>query len=84
MVVPFTEEIALTYARLYAKLRKKGSPIPANDLAIAATAVHHGHDLLVGSCDEAHFRAVPGLRILVLGGGVAWLIAAGKRTGEKS
>lgn len=66
MVIPFSEEIARTYARTYATLSKKGRPIPSNDLAVAATALHHGHELLVGENDEAHFRSVPGLKVRVL------------------
>jgi len=64
--IPFDEELAPTYAKLYAALRAKGIQIPSNDLAIAATALHHGHEVLVGSCDEAHFRSVPGLKVRVL------------------
>lgn len=65
-VLPFTEEIAPTFARLFAQQRRIGRPIPAIDLTIAATALHHGHDLLVGRSDEAHFRSVRGLRLYVL------------------
>lgn len=66
-VIPFDERVAGTYARIYAALRKAGTPIPSNDLAIAASVVHFGHTLLVGPRDEAHFRRVPGLVIRVLG-----------------
>lgn len=68
IVLPWDAELAPTYARLYASLRRAGTPIPANDLAIAALAVHHGHELLVGPNDERHFRTVPGLKVRVLGG----------------
>lgn len=67
-VLPFTEEIAPTYARLWAELARQGTPIPSNDLAIAATAVHYRHRVVVGRRDEAHFRRVPGLEVEVLGG----------------
>lgn len=66
-VLPFDEDVAQAYARLYADLRRAGTPIPANDLAIAALALHHGHDILVSARDEHHFRAVPGLTVRVLG-----------------
>ena len=36
--------------------------IPANDLAVAATALQLEYGVLVGPQDEAHFRRVPGLR----------------------
>ena len=65
--IPFTEEVAPTYAKLYVDLRKLGKQIPSNDLAIAAIAVRFGHDVLVGASDEAHFRGIPGLKVLVLG-----------------
>ncbi len=66
-VLPFDERVAGTYARLYAALRKAGTPLPANDLAIAASVVHFGHELLVGPRGEAHFGRVPGLKVRVLG-----------------
>ena len=66
-VLPFDESVAPTYARLYATLRRSGTPIPANDLAIAALAVHFGHELLVGPRREEDFARVPGLALRVLG-----------------
>ncbi len=65
-VLSFTEEIAPTYARLYATLRHQGMPIPQNDLSIAATAVHFNHTLVIGPADEKHFRQVPGLSLEVV------------------
>ena len=47
------------YALIYAALRRKGKPIPSNDLWIAASALEHGAGLL--SLD-AHFAEVDGLR----------------------
>ena len=66
IVLPFSEEMARTYSRLYVDLRRRGTLIPANDLAIAATAVSAGLEILVGLNDEAHFRAVPGLVVRTL------------------
>jgi tRNA(fMet)-specific endonuclease VapC len=63
----FDERIAPTYARIYAELTRAGTSIPSNDLAIAASAVHFGHELLVGAADEEHFRRVQGLVVRVLG-----------------
>jgi predicted nucleic acid-binding protein len=62
-IVAFGVEIAARWAALAAALRKKGAMIPGNDLAVAATAVELGFDVLVGPEDEAHFRRVPGLRV---------------------
>jgi predicted nucleic acid-binding protein len=44
-------------------LSREGRLIPANDLAVAATACHLGYGVLVGPRDEAHFRSVPRLRV---------------------
>ena len=51
-----------TSALVRAKIRE-GHLIPANDLAVAATALHLGFGVVVGQQDEAHFRSVPGLRV---------------------
>ncbi len=68
-VVEFGSAVAERWADLYAALSKTGRLIPANDLAVAATAVAIGFGVLVGPGDEAHFRMVPGLRVVVLGEG---------------
>jgi predicted nucleic acid-binding protein len=62
-IVDFGAEIAQTWARLSAELRKRGAMIPGNDLAVAATAVELGFDVLVGPEDEVHFRRLPALRV---------------------
>ncbi len=62
-VLPFTSEIAEVWAEAFAELQRGGIPIPANDLAIAATALHHRLTLLVGRKDEAHFRRIKGLKV---------------------
>jgi tRNA(fMet)-specific endonuclease VapC len=58
-VVPSTEATADNYALVYAALRRKGKPVPTNDLWIAASALEHGAALLTL---DAHFSAVDGLR----------------------
>jgi predicted nucleic acid-binding protein len=40
--------------------------IPANDLAVAATALSLGFGVVVGPGDHANFRQVPGLRVELL------------------
>jgi tRNA(fMet)-specific endonuclease VapC len=52
-------ETAHHYAEVKTHLRRKGRPIPENDLWIAALA--RQHDATVASRD-VHFDAVPGLR----------------------
>ena len=46
------------YAAILNDLRAAGTPIPTNDMWIAATAFQHGYKLY--SKDE-HFRLIPGL-----------------------
>jgi len=59
-IVPVTPQTADSYGLVYAMLRRKGRPIPSNDLWIAATALEHGAALL--SLD-AHFSSIDGLRL---------------------
>ena len=58
-LLPITADTADSYALVYGALRRKGQPIPANDLWIAARALEHGCALLTL---DAHFRQVEGLR----------------------
>jgi len=58
-IYPVTADTADSYALVYARLRRKGQPIPSNDLWIAASALEHGAALL--SLD-AHFDHIDGLR----------------------
>lgn len=53
-------DTARAYARLKTDLRRRGTPIPDNDLWIAATAVRHGLTL---ATRDRHFEAVPGLTV---------------------
>ena len=45
---------------IYLALKKAATPIPTNDMWIAASALQH--NLLLYTFDQ-HFQAVPGLRI---------------------
>ncbi len=65
-VVEFGAGAAAHWARLFGALSRSGRLIPANDLMIAATAQFLEFGVLVGPGDEAHFRAVPGLRVEAL------------------
>lgn len=65
-VVEFGSALAELWATLFADLRLQGTPIPANDLAVAATARSLGFAVLVGERDEAHFRRVDGLDVRVV------------------
>lgn len=52
------EDTAEFYARVYWELKKKGKPIPANDMWVAASAMRHGLSLF--TFDE-HFCNIDGL-----------------------
>jgi len=58
-VVPSTAATADLYALVYAALRRKGQPIPTNDLWIAASSLEHGAAMLTL---DGHFQAIDGLR----------------------
>lgn len=58
-VLPVTAETADSYALVYAGLRRKGQPIPTNDLWIAASALEHSAALLTR---DSHFSQIDGLR----------------------
>jgi predicted nucleic acid-binding protein len=57
-VAPASMGTAEWYGRVAAALKKKGRPIPTNDVWIAATTFEHGAELL--SFDD-HFAEVSGL-----------------------
>lgn len=60
-VLPITADTAAFYATVFALLRRKGRPIPTNDLWIAASAFEHGLALVT---HDAHFREIEGLRLV--------------------
>jgi tRNA(fMet)-specific endonuclease VapC len=55
------ERTARHYAEIYGALRAAGTPVPTNDLWIAALARQHRLSLLTF---DAHFKAIPGLAVL--------------------
>lgn len=55
------EGTAHHYGRIKASLRRRGRPIPGNDVWIAASAVQH--DLVLATRD-AHFQYVEGLTVI--------------------
>ena len=60
-VVSFPETAAQTYGEVRATLEKRGQPIGANDLWIAAHALSAGLTLVSNNCRE--FERVPGLKL---------------------
>lgn len=65
-IVPFAPEIAEHYADIHAELARAGTPIPQNDLAVAATGRAFGFAVLVGPKDEQRFAQVDGLDTRVI------------------
>jgi tRNA(fMet)-specific endonuclease VapC len=53
-----SRETAEHYARLFVQLKRAGTPVPDNDLWIAALALEH--DLLLITRDK-HFERIPQL-----------------------
>lgn len=65
-VEPFTAETAQHYADIFAELSSGGLLIPQNDIVVAATARQHDCCVLVGPKDEANFRRVEGIQVVLL------------------
>jgi tRNA(fMet)-specific endonuclease VapC len=60
-IVTITRNIADRYAALFKHLKIHGTPIPTNDIWIAAAAFETGSML---ASYDAHFALVPGLMVL--------------------
>ena len=60
-VVPFDLPSAQVHAALAADLGRKGTPLGAHDLMIAATAVQLGY--AVATCDRRSFSRIDGLAV---------------------
>jgi predicted nucleic acid-binding protein len=60
-VLPFDAAVAKVFGRVRAELEVAGTRLDDADLQIAATALHHGLDLVAGNV--RHFARVPGLHI---------------------
>lgn len=58
VVIDTTDNVAQRYAEIVAILRRQGTPIPTNDIWIAAAALENGGRIVAY---DSHFRAVPGL-----------------------
>lgn len=64
-ILPLTSDIARAIARVRSQLDTAGTPIPPNDLIIAATALAMATPLVTR---DIHFGSVPGLEIVHLPG----------------
>lgn len=54
--LPIDEETAEYYSQIYTELRRKGKPIPTNDMWIAATALQHRLPLFTYDRDFVHIE----------------------------
>ena len=57
-VIPINGITADRYSRVVLELKRQGTPIPTNDIWLAAQALEHGAELLTL---DRHFEYVPGL-----------------------
>jgi predicted nucleic acid-binding protein len=60
-VLPYDVATALVFGRVRAQLETQGRLLPDADLQIAATAIHHGLELVTGNV--RHFRRIQGLKV---------------------
>jgi predicted nucleic acid-binding protein len=60
-VLPFDVPIARIYGEIQAQLAGMGKILEDADLQIAATAIHHGLEMVTGNLQ--HFERIPGLRL---------------------
>lgn len=60
-ILPIDADIAERYGLLVAHLSRQGTPLPTNDIWIAATALEAGARLITA---DAHFASVPGLIVV--------------------
>jgi tRNA(fMet)-specific endonuclease VapC len=57
-LLPLGSDTAEHYAGVFSQLRRKGRPIPSNDMWVAASALQHGLMLFTR---DAHFGEIEGL-----------------------
>jgi predicted nucleic acid-binding protein len=65
-VLPVSEATSRRYGAVFASLRRAGTPIPANDVWIAAAALDAGAPLL---SSDPHFDRVEGLEVIAFPAG---------------
>lgn len=56
-LIQVDEETAEIYAKIFWNLKKKGTPIPTNDIWLAASAMQHGIHLFT---NDEHFKNIDG------------------------
>ena len=63
VVVAVDEEVARIYGEIVVELRRKGRPLPTNDIWIAATAARAGGTILTF---DAHFQEITRVGAVIL------------------
>ena len=63
-ILPSDRSVARQYGQIFARLRRAGTPIPVNDIWIAATTFDCGGHLLTF---DRHFELIEGLQLTLLG-----------------
>ena len=58
---PVTFQTSNYYARIFQMLKRQGTPIPTNDIWIAAVAMQSGCDLYT---NDEHFKHIQGLALI--------------------
>jgi predicted nucleic acid-binding protein len=62
-IIPVTEDVSNAYARIFRTLKANGTPIPQNDIWIAACAMDAGAKLI---SSDNHFAKIPLLDISII------------------
>ena len=62
-IIPVTEDVSSAYARIFRTLKANGTPIPQNDIWIAACAMDTGATLI---SSDTHFAKIPLLDIRII------------------
>lgn len=62
-IIPVTEDVSSAYARIFKTLKANGTPIPQNDIWIAACAMDAGAKLI---SSDSHFAKIPLLDISII------------------
>ncbi|MCH7764309.1 MAG: type II toxin-antitoxin system VapC family toxin [Candidatus Marinimicrobia bacterium] len=64
IAIDITENTAIHYSQIYLDLKKAGTPLPTNDMWIAAVAKEKGAYLATA---DKHFQFIPGLLLQTVG-----------------
>ena len=63
-IIPVDMDVARKFGDIYSVLRKKGRPIPTNDIWISACCMSVGGTLLT---EDRHFLEVPQIQVQLIG-----------------